>query len=126
MWWKLGGVGLLVAVALIAVLFTPWIGLKITVNFPPVSSTPPLCGPIKFSIERLDGHTKLELDGVATEQGTYLADISKMRAGCAAASIPVYIVADSTLKYGEYTTLTNGLKSARYTKQYLTQITRRE
>ena len=121
--WKLCA-GVLACAALVAVLVLPWMDVKVRIDLPPLSPSLSSCSPVRLSVEGHGARTKFKLDGAPTEPTTYPASISKLRPGCAPASIPITIFADSTMEYGEFKTITNGLKSAGYTKLSLAKISR--
>jgi biopolymer transport protein ExbD len=124
MWRKLGWAGLLVAAGLAALVLMPIPIVSLKVEFRKTVAPPAQCNPVKLSISAVDGRTALRLEGTPVEPTKLEAEIARMSNGCPPASSPIDIAADSTIKFREFTELTNRLKSAGYTKLYLIRIDR--
>ncbi len=56
------------------------------------------------------------------EPKSLVAEIAKRSKGCAPTSSPIDIAADPTIKFREFSEVTNRLKSAGYTKLYLAKV----
>ena len=122
--WKLVWTGQLVTVGVVALLLMPMPTVRVKIELPKTVAPPAKCNPVKLSMSAVDGRAALRLEGTPVEPGKLVAGVARMSNGCPPASSPIDIAADSTIKFGEFTELTNRLKRAGYTKLYLTRIDR--
>jgi len=112
---------LIVASIIIAIIFR----VKININIMPQSSrsASETCPPILLSVEPAKDALILKINKIPTTANRLVADLSAKRP-CNAASTPIYISADPSLKYVDFASVVTKLKVAGYSRVYMEPLKR--
>jgi len=125
MWLKLAVAAFLgVGATMIAVIVLANIGVEVDFG-PSTSPTAAPCRPLNLAVLVSKGQPMVAVDGHPTTETGFLGDLEKKRGQCAAQSTAIYIRADRTLKFGEFTRFDDALKQAGYRKIYFDQTDHR-